>query len=89
MKGRKREERKEGKKEKKRKKRSPKRKKERKEKERRRSQKKNPQIGTLLPPANSSPPTITTPTRQPVSSCHRQNSPLTHLLPSAGPGSGL
>jgi hypothetical protein len=39
----------------------------------------------LLPVA---PLAITTPTRQPVSSGHRQNSSLTHLLPAPGPGSG-
>jgi hypothetical protein len=40
-----------------------------------------------LPP--DAPPAITIPTRQLVSSCHRHNSFLTHLLPSPGPGSSL
>ncbi len=65
-------------------------------KEREGPKKKTPQIGTLLPPADSSPPAIvetppwrvTNPTRQPVSSCHRQNSSLTPPPAIPGPGSG-
>jgi hypothetical protein len=89
MKGRKREERKEGQKKRKERREVRREKKGKKGKRKEKAPKKISQIGTLLPPADLSPPAITTPTRQPVSSCHRQNSSLTHLLPSAGPGSGL
>jgi hypothetical protein len=75
-------------------------KKERKEKWKRRPKKKNsPKLAPyshqptrlLLPSSRLlpvAPLAITTPTRQPVSSGHRQNSSLTHLLPAPGPGSG-
>jgi hypothetical protein len=99
MKGTKREERKKGKKQKKELREVRREKKGKKGKGQRRAKKKCPKLAPyshqptrlLLPSSRLLPDVplaITTPTSQPVSSCHRQNSSLMHLLPSPGPGSG-
>jgi hypothetical protein len=86
MKGRKREERKEGKKKGKQRREVRRENRKERKKEGEGPKKKTP----TLAPYSHQPTRLLLPSPlPPVSSCDRQNSSLTHLLPSAGPGSGL